>query len=122
MDGFILPMLAGTVSPSDVTEQVADDVASLADAGILFPADSAGILFPVVPAGIPFLAGPVLTDPGVAQLAPDPTVVDIGNVVDMAVVDEVCPTVPDVFVSRAVVAMVDLLNVLRPLFCALTLG
>ena len=30
MDGFILPMLAGTVSPSDVAEQVADDTASLA--------------------------------------------------------------------------------------------
>ena len=37
-DDFILPMLAGTVSPSDVDEQVADDTASLADAGILFPA------------------------------------------------------------------------------------
>ena len=42
VDDFILPMLAGTVSPSDVTEQVADDGASLADAGILFPAVSAG--------------------------------------------------------------------------------
>ena len=31
VDDFILPMLAGTVSPSDGTEQVADDVASLAD-------------------------------------------------------------------------------------------
>ena len=30
----------------------------MADAGILFPADSAGILFPAIPAGIPFLAGP----------------------------------------------------------------
>ena len=48
------------MSPSDVTEQVADDVASLADAGIQFPADSAGILFPAVPAGIPFPAGPVV--------------------------------------------------------------
>ena len=56
---FTLPMLAGTVSPSDVTEQVADDTASLADAGILFPADSAGILFPAVPAVILFMAGPV---------------------------------------------------------------
>ena len=62
MDGFMLPMLAGTVSPSDIAEQVADDTASLADAGILFPADSAGtlstpdpagILFPAIPAGIP---------------------------------------------------------------------
>ena len=55
VDDFILPMLAGTVSPSDVTEQVADDTASLAYAGILFPADSAGIPFPTIPAGIPFL-------------------------------------------------------------------
>ena len=59
VDDFILPMLAGNVSPSDVTEQVADDTVSLADAGILFPVDSAGILFPAVPAKIPFLAGPV---------------------------------------------------------------
>ena len=51
MDGFILPMLAGTVSPSDVAEQVADDTASLADAGIPFPADSAGTLSPPDPAG-----------------------------------------------------------------------
>ena len=34
MDDFIL-MLAGTVSPSDVTEQVADDAASLANDFIL---------------------------------------------------------------------------------------
>ena len=55
-------------SPSDVAKQVADDTASMADAGILFPADSAGtlsppdpagILFPAVPAEILFLAGPV---------------------------------------------------------------
>ena len=68
MDGFILPLLAGTVSPSDVAEQVEDDTASLADAwipfptnsaGTLSPPDPAGILFPAVPAGIPFLAGPV---------------------------------------------------------------
>ena len=68
MDDVLLPMLAGTVSSSDVAEQVADDTASMADAGILLPADSAGtlsppdpagILFPAVPAGIPFLAGPV---------------------------------------------------------------
>ena len=57
MDDFILLMLAGTVSPSDVTEQVADDTASLADAGILFPADSARVLFLAVPARILFLVG-----------------------------------------------------------------
>ena len=34
VDDFILPMLTGTVSHSDVTEQVADDTASLADAGV----------------------------------------------------------------------------------------
>ena len=45
--------------PSDVTEQVADDTASLADAGILFPAVSAGILVPAVPVRILFLAGPI---------------------------------------------------------------
>ena len=48
-----------------VAEQVVDDATSLADAGILFPADSAGtlsppdpvgILFPAVPAGILFQA------------------------------------------------------------------
>ena len=48
VDDFILPMLAGTVSPSDVTEQVADDIASLADdfilpmlAGTVSPSDVA---------------------------------------------------------------------------------
>ena len=93
-------------------------------AGILFPADSAEMLFPTVLTGIPSpvdpdidgtlyptipasILFPVLTDPGVALLPPDPTVVDIGSVVDMAIADEVCPTVPDVFVSRAVVAMVE---------------
>ena len=35
MDDVMLPMLAGTVSSSDVAEQVADDTASMADAGIL---------------------------------------------------------------------------------------
>ena len=45
-----------------MTEQVADDVASLADAEILFLAVSAGILFPAVPARIQFLAGPVGPD------------------------------------------------------------
>ena len=42
LDDVVLPMLAGTVSPSDVAGLVADDAASMADAGILFPADSAG--------------------------------------------------------------------------------
>ena len=46
MDDVVLPMLAGTVSTSDVAEQVADDTASMADAGILFRADSAGTLSP----------------------------------------------------------------------------
>ena len=35
VDDFILPMLAGTVSPFDVIEQVADDAASLANDFIL---------------------------------------------------------------------------------------
>ena len=182
MDDFILPMLAGTVSPSDVTEQVADDTASLADAGILFPAvsagilvpavtvrilflagpvgpvglggtlspsdpagilfpavpagklfpvapdrngtlsptDPAGLLFPAVPAGMPFpvdsdsdgtlsptghagvllpavlMEFPVLEDPVVVRLYADPTVIDTRSVVDMAVVEEVRPAVPDV--------------------------
>ena len=70
MDDVVLPMLAGTVSPSDVAELVAEDTASMADVGILFPADSAGTLSPsdpaeillsAVPAGIPFPAGPTAT-------------------------------------------------------------
>ena len=70
MNGVMLPMMAGTMLPSDVAEQVADGAASMADAGILFPADSAetlsppdpaGILFPAVPAGIPFPAALVGT-------------------------------------------------------------
>ena len=52
MDDVMLLMLAGTVFPSDVAEQVADDTASMADAGILFPADSAGTLSPPDPAGM----------------------------------------------------------------------
>ena len=63
-------MLAGTVSPFYMAKQVADDTASLADAGILFPADSAGILFPVVPAGIPFPTGPVGPVGPVGTLSP----------------------------------------------------
>ena len=79
MDDVVLPMLAVTVPPSDGAEQVADDTASMADAGILFPADSAGmlsppdpagILFPAVPAGIPFLAGPVGPVGPVGTLSP----------------------------------------------------
>ena len=45
MDDVVLPMLAGTMSPSDVAKLVADDTASMADAGILFPADSDGTLW-----------------------------------------------------------------------------
>ena len=56
MDDVMLPMLAGTVSSSDIVEQVADDTASMADAGILLPADSPGTLSPPDPAGILFLA------------------------------------------------------------------
>ena len=37
MDDVVLQMLAETVTPSDVAKQVADDTASMADAGILFP-------------------------------------------------------------------------------------
>ena len=206
VDDFILQMLAGTVSPSDVTEQVADDAASLADAGILFPvvparipflaghvgpvgpdgtlsssdpagycsqqalwallallasSDPAGILFPAVPAGKLFLVAPdrngmlsptdpagflfpaipagmpfpvdsnsdgtlsptshaeelfqavltefpVLKGPVVVQLPADPTAIDTRNVVDIAVVEEVRPVVPDVVHGRAVVAMVGI--------------
>ena len=100
-------------------------------AGILFPADSAGMLLPAVPTEIPFPVDPdidgtlsptdpagilfpailtefpILMDPVVALLPPDPTVFDnTGSVVDMAVVEEVRLAVPDVFDSRAVVAMV----------------
>ena len=45
-------------------------------------------------------------DPDVALLPPDPTVFDIGSVVDITVVEEVLSAVPDVFGSRVVVAMV----------------
>ena len=67
VEGVGLPMIAGTTLPTDVAKQVADDAASLADAGILLQADSvgtlslsdhAGMLFPIVLAGIPFPAGP----------------------------------------------------------------
>ena len=70
VDSVGLPMIAGTTLPTYIAKQVADDAASLADAGILFPADSdgtlspthpAGILFSAVPAGIPFPEGPVGT-------------------------------------------------------------
>ena len=64
--------------------------------------DPACILFPAV-----LTEFPVLADPVVALFPPDPTVFDTGRVVDMAVVEEVRPAVPDVFVSRAVVAMVE---------------
>ena len=108
----------GTLSPTD-------------PAGILFLADSAGMLFPAVPSGIPFPVDPdidgtlspidpagilfptVLTefpvsmDPVVALWPPGPTAFDTGGVVDIAVVGEVRPAVPDVFDSLAVVAMVE---------------
>ena len=107
----------GTLSPTD-------------PAGILFPADSAGMMFPAVPTEIPFAVDPdidgtlspidpagilfpailtefpVLMDPVVALLPPDPTVFDTKSVVDVAIVEEVRLAVPDVFDSRAVVAMV----------------
>ena len=68
--GVGLPMIAGTTLPIDVAKQVAENDASLADAGILFladsdgtlsPTDPDGILFPVVPAKILFPADPVGT-------------------------------------------------------------
>ena len=51
---------------------------------------------------------PVLRDPVVARLHADPTVIDTRSVVDMAVVEEVRPAVPDVVHGRAVVAMVGI--------------
>ena len=48
----------------------------------------------------------VLKDPVVARLPADPTVFDTGSVVDMVVMEDVRPAVPDVVHSRAVVAMV----------------
>ena len=75
------------------------------------------MLFPAVPAEMPFpvetdidgtlsRTDPVLNDPVVVRLPADPTVFDTGSVVDMAVMEEVCPAVPDVVTSSAVVAMV----------------
>ena len=99
-------------------------------AGALSPPDPVGILFPAVPAGMLFQvdtdidgtlsltdpAGrlfpavltefPVLKDPVVAQLPADSTVFDARSVVDMAVMEEVHPTIPDVINSRAVVAII----------------
>ena len=51
---------------------------------------------------------PVLKDPVVARLPADPTVIDTRSVLDMAVVEEVRPAVPDVVHGRAVVAMVGI--------------
>ena len=70
--------------------------------GMLSPTDPAGMLFPAV-----LTEFPVLMDPVVALLSPDLTVFDIGSVMDMAVIEEVRPAVPDVFDSRAVVAIVE---------------
>ena len=107
----------GTLSPTD-------------PAGILFPADSAGILFPAIPAEIPFPVGcdhdgtlsptdpagilfpavvaefPISMDPAGVLLPTDPAESDTVGVLDMAVVGEVLPAVPDVFVSPDLVAMV----------------
>ena len=107
----------GTLSPTD-------------PAGILFPTDSAGMLFPAIPAGMSFpvdpdidgtlsptdpagvlfpavlMEFPVLKDPVVAQLPAYITVFDTGSVVDVAIMEEMRPAVPDVGDSRAVVAMV----------------
>ena len=69
--------------------------------GTLSPTDPAGVLFPAV-----LTEFPVLMDPVVTLLPPDPAVLDTGSVADMAVVEEVRPAVPDVFDCRAVVAMV----------------
>ena len=70
-DNVVLQMIAGAAPPADVAEVVASDAASLADDGILFPADPAGMVTvgvatlaaadPVVDladAGIPFPADP----------------------------------------------------------------
>ena len=94
VDDFILPMLAGTVSPSDVTEQVADDVASLADAGILFPAYPAGILFPSIPAGIPFPAGPVGPVGPFGTLSPSDSVEILFSAVPAGILFPVGPVGP----------------------------
>ena len=42
MCSVVLPTIAGAAPPAEFAEVVASDVASLADAGILFPADLAG--------------------------------------------------------------------------------
>ena len=59
--GILFPADPAGTATADVvfladTEQVTVGVAEVADAGILFPADSAGILFPADPAGILFPA------------------------------------------------------------------
>ena len=96
-DSVMLPTIAGAAPSADVAKVVTADAASLANAGILFPADPvgtlsltdqdgtlsptdlAGILFSAVPAGILFQADPAgilfpvdLSEPvtvGVADLA-----------------------------------------------------
>ena len=49
VDSVGLPMIDGTTLPTDIAKQVTDDAASLADAGILFPAESDGTLSPTEP-------------------------------------------------------------------------
>ena len=44
VDSVVLPTIAGVAPPDDVAKVVAADAASLADAGILFPADPAGMV------------------------------------------------------------------------------
>ena len=46
VDSVVLPMIAGEAPPADFAKVVAADAASLADAGILFPADLVGMLSP----------------------------------------------------------------------------
>ena len=43
-EGVMLPIVAGTGPLAEIAEVVAVDATSLADAGILFPADPAGVV------------------------------------------------------------------------------
>ena len=51
VDSVVSPTIAGATPPADVAKVVAADAASLANAGILFPAVPAGIPFPADPVG-----------------------------------------------------------------------
>ena len=81
-DGVMLPTVAGAAPLADFAEVVAADATSLADAGILFPADPAGVVTvgvaPLADAGPVTMAVADLTDAGILFPADPAGVVTVG--------------------------------------------